>query len=75
MVNIFTRFRTEAEARDAIGKQVVCDGDKWQCVGHNDLGCLYWSKVKRGKVQALQYTGKAMDREFEKCKNLIGYHP
>jgi len=42
-VSVFTMFRPLAEARAAKGACVTLPKEgKWYCVGHNDLGCLYW---------------------------------
>ena len=47
-MGLFTRFRSEEAAAAAIGRVEQYEGTYWQCVGHNDLGCLYWRKVRNG---------------------------
>lgn len=44
MSALFRRFRSPAEAQRALGVSVEFEGHTYQCVGHNDLGCLYWRR-------------------------------
>lgn len=44
MYNLFRRFRSHEDAERALGVSVEFEGHVYRCVGHNDLGCLYWRR-------------------------------
>lgn len=73
MLGLNKPYRTQAEAESAHGSQVVThDGIRWQVVDHNDLGCLYWSKVtgtaEKSRIGAKSYTVPEADSLFENGK-------
>lgn len=44
MVSLFKRFRSVEDAERAIGTVIEFEGHTYTCIGHNDLGCLYWRR-------------------------------
>jgi hypothetical protein len=44
-MSIFKRFRSPEDAARAVGASVEFEGHTYTCVGHNDLGCLYWQRA------------------------------
>jgi hypothetical protein len=62
-MNPFTKvnlpFRPIEAAKRAIGSKVELNGQTWHCVGHNDLGCLYWARSLN--PNARQYYDSRLD--------------
>ncbi len=64
---IFRRFRSPDAAAAAIGARVIIDDQTWQCTGHNDLGCLYWIKVRPSGLAGIrQYVNPTADAAYER---------
>jgi hypothetical protein len=47
MAYLNQRARTASETQAALGAEIACDGSKYRCVHHNDLGVLYWQVIGR----------------------------
>ena len=47
MAYLNQRCRSKEDTQAALGAEIACDGSKYRCVHHNDLGVLYWQVIGR----------------------------
>lgn len=55
MIALFRPFRSQAEAKAAIGSIVTIGAQKYRVTSHNDLGCLYGVKINGTREGKREY--------------------
>lgn len=69
---MFKPFLPLDQAASLVGCSVTDDnGTLWYCVGHNDLGCLYFAKSQRPNVR--QYWDDDLSRKLAPNYNINPY--